>query len=314
METLLRNKEHIFRIKEKVENLDPSLFTHYCIENRQIDDETISIVMTSSNRSRQVLFTLKTIADSAVSNAQIIIVDDSDGDPMDIETLKNKTYPFNLDLIKIKRENKNWHNPLVNYNIGFKFIKGCQVIIQNAEVCHIGDVLAFVKNTVIEDDKYYVFDVKASLNYQTNNEIYNSDTSTIEIYNKNLFDIWYNHTIHRLCNYHFLSALNRSTFEKVKQFGYDCTMGSCYDDDEFLLKIISKEISIKNVINDQCKVGGLHLYHGNSPKTWDRGVELNDKLFLKKKFIYERFGVYCDATKNVEDFDRKYINLTNALF
>uniref|UniRef100_A0A6C0HC30 Glycosyltransferase 2-like domain-containing protein n=1 Tax=viral metagenome TaxID=1070528 RepID=A0A6C0HC30_9ZZZZ len=310
METLLRNKDHIFRIKERVENLDPSLFEHYCIQNREIDDETISIVMTSSNRSKQTLFTLKTIADSVVRNIQVIIVDDSDSDPLDVETIKNNAYLFNLDIVKIKRENKDWHNPLVNYNIGFKFIKGSKVIIQNAEVCHIGDVLQFV-NQGISDDNYYVFDVNASLNYETNETIYNSNTKNTDIYKLDLFWLWYQ-SVSNNRKYHFLTSMTTNTFNKIKEFNYDYTMGASYDDNDFVLKIISKNVNIINVFNNEHNIGGIHLYHGMSPEMWDKGVEDNVELFNKKKRIYDSIGIYVDATENIEEFDRKYENLRNA--
>ena len=310
METLLRCKDHIFKIKDRVKNLEPSLFTHYKIENREIDSETISIVMTSSNRTKQTLFTLKTIADSVVNNIQVIIVDDSDSDPLDVETIKNINYPFNLDIIKIKRENKDWHNPLVNYNIGFKFIKGGKVIIQNAEVCHIGDVLQFIKNYVVNNN-YYVFDVNASLNYETNEKIYNSNTKSIEIYNNPFYWQWYQ-SVSNNRKYHFLTSMSKETFDKIKEFNYDYTMGASYDDNDFLLKIISKNINTVNVFHNLSCVGGIHLYHGMSPEMWDKGVESNESLFNKKQRIYNGVGIYVEATENIEEFDRKYHNLRIA--
>jgi hypothetical protein len=310
METLLRCKDHIFKIKERVENLDPSLFEHYCIQNREIDDDTISIVMTSSNRTKQTLFTLKTIADSAISNVQVIIVDDSDSDPLVVETIKNNAYLFNLDIVKIKRENKDWHNPLVNYNIGFKFIKGGKVIIQNAEVCHIGDVLQFV-NQGISDDNYYLFDVNASLNYETNETIYNSNTKNIEIYNQPLFWMWYQSASNNR-KYHFLTSMTINTFNKIKEFSYDCAMGASYDDNDLVIKILSKNIKFVNIFHNEHNVGGIHLYHGMSPDMWNQGVEFNECLFNKKQRIYDSIGIYVDATENIEEFDWKYENLRNA--
>ena len=122
MQTLLSNKKSILEIKEKVENLDSSLFIHYNYPNIPIYDDTISIVMTSSNRSKQVYFTLKTIEKCSFKNIHVIIVDDSNIDPIK-EDVINK-FAFHIDLIFIRNENKNWVNPVVNYNIGFKFIKG----------------------------------------------------------------------------------------------------------------------------------------------------------------------------------------------
>jgi hypothetical protein len=312
MQTLLNNKDRIFDIKKDVENKDPTLYSHFCIDNNKlIDQETISIIMTSSNRSKQVYFTLKTISNSLYKNIQIILVDDSNTDPIDINILKKNSYEFYIDFIKINRENKNWHNPLVNYNIGFKFIQGGKIIIQNSEVCHIGDIIQFVNSSFITNNNYYVFDVKASANYDNNEIIYNSDISTIDIYCKNLFSLWYQSA----CNnrkYHFLTSMTTETFKKINSFSYDYTMGSSYDDDDFLLKIISKKINIINIFHNEYNIGGIHLYHGISTNMWDREVELNNNLFDKKTKIYNSIGIYVDATEKIEDFERKYQNLINA--
>ena len=77
MQTLIVNKDTIIEIREKVESFDSSLFTHYNIPNIPIYDDTISIVMTSSNRSKQVYYTLKTIEKCSFKNIHLIIVDDS---------------------------------------------------------------------------------------------------------------------------------------------------------------------------------------------------------------------------------------------
>jgi len=58
-------------------------------------------------------------------------------------------------------------NPVVNYNIGFKFIKGNTIVIQNAEVCYVGDPLSNIYN-LLENDKYYVFDVNTIIDYESN--------------------------------------------------------------------------------------------------------------------------------------------------
>lgn len=310
METLFKNKNHIFDIINKVNTCDKTLYSYYNINNYIIDNNTISIVMTASNRSKQVYFTLKTFANSVYKNIQVIIVDDSNIDAIDIEKLSTNNYPFNIVLIKINRANKSWHNPLVNYNIGFKFIKGGKVIIQNAEVCHIGDVLSFV-NKNITDDNYYVLDVKASLDFNTNEQIYNKNTDECSIFNENLFLYWYQSEHQHNRNLHFLTALTIETFNKIKCFNYDYSMGSWYDDDDFLLKIISKGIKIINVYHDKHLIGGIHLYHQLATSSWDCGVESNAILFSKKQHIYNLTGIYIDVTENIEEFEEKYNKLAN---
>ena len=96
-------------------------------------------------------------------------MDDSDNDRVSSEKLKE--YNIHIDLLRIKKERKNWANPCVNYNIAFEYVKGSKVIIQNAEVCHVGDVLNYVKNNIV-DDKYFVFDVRSSSSFEINESIY----------------------------------------------------------------------------------------------------------------------------------------------
>lgn len=310
METLLKNKDNIFDIKQKVRDLDPSMFFHYCINgNNIIDDKTISVVMTSSNRSKQTLFTLKTIASSNIKNVQVVIVDDSDTDPLTVDLLS--TFTFYIDFIKINRENKTWHNPAVNYNIGFQYIKGGKVMIQNAEVCHIGDVLQLVNYSCV-DNKYYVFDVKSSKGYEANEEIYKSDVIAVDIYNKDLYNGWYQ-SESRNAFFHFLSAMQRSTFDKIKEFSYDCIFGSAYDDDIFLLKIIYNNVTLVNMFHNKYLVGGLHLFHGNSAN-WDSMVESNKILFDNKKRIYDATGEYIEICDNIEEFDNKYNAVNTGVF
>ena len=149
MQSLLANKKNILKLIDKVENFDNSLFAHYNIPNITIYDDTISIIMTSCNRSKQVYYTLKTIEKCTFKNIQVILVDDSDIDPIKKEELDK--YPFYIDFIVIKKENKNWINPVINYNIGFKFIKGGNIILQNAEVCHVGDVISYIQPLFCDD-------------------------------------------------------------------------------------------------------------------------------------------------------------------
>lgn len=232
MNNLLKYKDQIFEIKRKVESKDPSLFSYSSIKNNTIDENTISIVMTSSNRSKQTYFTLKSFLNSEFKNLQIIIVDDSDIDPISIDIIKEQNYPYTIELIKINRENKNWHNPLVNYNLGFQFIQGGKVIIQNAEVCHVGCVIDAI-NTRIQNNSYYVFDVKACLDFESNEVIYNKGVSSVDIYKENIYKGWYQSSHENNRGFHFLTAMKRDVFDNIKNFSYDCTMGSSWDDDDF---------------------------------------------------------------------------------
>jgi hypothetical protein len=292
MENLNNNRNKILEIREKVNNLDNSLFNHYVINNYEINNNAVSIVMTASNRSKQTYFTLQSMLKSKCKNIQIIIVDDSDIDPININILKN--YPYYIDLIVIKRENKNWINPVVNYNIGFKFIKGDNIVIQNAEVCHVGDPLHYIY-TEMKENNYYVFDVISSSSFENNEEIYKSDITNIDIYNNPYFGIWYQNTVHSNRNFHFFTSLKLETFNLIKEFSYDYALGIDYDDNDFVLKIDSKFINIINLPNFTYNVGGIHLYHKVSYECWASGVISNENIFRYKQKYYEDNKKYINC-------------------
>ena len=94
MDSLLFYKNLILDLKLKVENNHGDLYNHINISNHEIGPETISIIMTSHNRSCQVYFTLQTIAKSVIKDVHIVLVDDSTTDPIDINILYN--FPFNF--------------------------------------------------------------------------------------------------------------------------------------------------------------------------------------------------------------------------
>jgi hypothetical protein len=313
MQSLMANKDKIFEIKRKVEEKDASLGDHVEIQNIPITELTISIVMTACNRSKQTYFTLQTIQNSSHKAIQVIIIDDSDADPITKEELEK--YPFYIDFISIKRQNKNWINPVVNYNIGFQYIKGTKIIIQNAEVCHIGDVLAYMSSQIIPEH-YYICDVRASKSIQTNDIIYQYNTNNIDIYNSHeLFNMWYQGR-NRIVNYHFLSGMTIDTFNKIKNFSYDYSMGISYDDDDFLLKIIANKIKIINLFYDKYNFGGIHLWHNSNIKKIRKKIETNQNIFNKKTQNYEEIGEYIEIINNIPEkikIEKLDIELNNKI-
>jgi len=283
------NRKLILKLKYQVENKNKSLYIHHIIDNHSINDNTISIVMTAHNRSKQVYFALQTISKSSFKDVHIVLVDDSTFDPIDLNIINN--FQFYIDLIQINRQYKNWKNPCVNYNIGFQYVKGSKVVIQNSEVCHVGDVLSLIEK-IVTDNNYYVFDVKASLNFETNDLIYNEDLSNTTIYQKeNLFNLWYQSASNNR-NYHFLTACTMETFKRIDGFSYDYSMGINYDDDDLVLKIKSLNIPIINIFQNEYNVGGIHLYHGSSGMNTD--IDSNEQLFNHKMNIYNETANYID--------------------
>ena len=98
------------------------------------------------------------------------------------------------------------------------------------------------------------------------------------------------------------------TFNKIKRFSYDYAFGVDYDDNDFLLKIISKNIIIKNLFYDKYYLGGIHLFH----KLFNRGnIESNKKFIFKKNDVMLKSGEYIDITENIDLFNEKYNIILN---
>lgn len=290
IETLLSNRQKIAYIKR---NLKTGIFyQHTRIQKQTLTPETVSIVMTSSNRSKQTYYTLSTISRDTYKDVQVILVEDSTTDPINLETLKN--YPFTIDFIRILPDKKIWGNPCINYNIGFQFIEGGKVIIQNAEVCHVGNLVEYVHTSVV-DNSYVVFDVKTTEGLQYNDILYSTPIIDINVYsNKLIFsgESWYQSAIYRNLRYHFLTAVTRETFNKIGGFSYDYTVGNAYDDNDLVLKIDSLGIKTTSAAHTDIKCGGVHLYHTPSEIAWGGKLPLNDLVFEEKKKHYEKTGTY----------------------
>jgi hypothetical protein len=96
--------------------------------------------------------------------------------------------------------------------------------------------------------------------------------------------------------------MTKNTFDTIKCFSYDYSLGYAWDDDDFLLRIISKNINIINIFNDKYNIGGIHLYHNVENKPT---IQHNQSLYNLKKNIHDSIGEYIDFTEDIEDFYNK---------
>lgn len=267
---LLSNHSNYIKIKDMLDLIYPlssnnpnvDIYTRTIIgDDKILGEKTISIVMTCCNRSEQTYYTLSTIKKSFYKNVQVILVDDSNIDLIDVSKLES----FGLYIDYIHIHSKYWLNPCINYNIGFKYIRGGKIIIQNAEVCHIDDVINFVANNLV-DEIYDVFNVMSLPNIEANKKLYLIDP-IYSNYNQ-LIGLsfgsgipWYQHHQHRNLCYHFLTAITRNTFDKVGGFDIDFAFGIEYDDNQLLMSIKIAGIELKNVVYP---VMGIHQWHARS--------------------------------------------------
>ncbi len=300
---LINNLEIIHKAKKFIDELDTNYFDLKILNN--IENINTSIVMTTYNRSSQTYFTLKSIKN--FENVQIILVDDSNKDFLDLNILQ-KT---GICIYYIKIKNKFWFNPCVNYNLGFKFIKGEYIIIQNSEVCHVGNIVKLI-NENLEENQYFVFDVIALKDSESNKELHSIKDLKYDNYEKicSMMKMWYQHYEFNNRCLHFLTSMKRKTFEKIFCFDYDFCMGSCYDDDEFIFRIINQNINVFCIPNDKVEVFGIHQWHVSATSDWDRKMPMNNELlYFKKKYFEKNKNYFYSTNYNIEDSYKNIINL-----
>lgn len=167
----------------KLKNSSPCEFLNY--------QTKISIVMTCVNRKTQLVETLKSFSQYLIKyNFEVIIVDD--GSDISVENIKETFFEFDIKVITIPKKDKKGLNGTIAYNIGFQHATGDIIVIQNAEIIHIGNVLENVLKYVY-DDNYVVFSVFNSPNYEYNDLLYEKlNAKDCNIYNDFLEKIDYN--------------------------------------------------------------------------------------------------------------------------
>lgn len=267
-------------------------FVHMTIYNPiDINSSFVTIVMTTYNRKIQTLFTLKSFTRSNRNDKIIVIlVDDSTEGYLNEEELTQ--FPFQITYITIENHKKMWIDPCINYNIGFNEIKTDYVIIQNAEVCHVGDVIDFVPKNLTSEN-YIVFDVCALPSAQSNEILHLVTNSSKNLYYDTILFLmtqnysWYQHTVHRNANFHFLTAISHTNLEKLKGFDSRFALGMCYDDDEFIHRICHDlKLKIHNVPHDINELIGIHQWHTTGINSYNEDyVDINRRLYNEMKKI-----------------------------
>lgn len=298
----LNNLDKLVRAQKVIDDLPPEYVVHHCVNPIVPDDNTISIVMTTYNRPEQTKYTLSTINQSGFKNVQIIIIDDYTVDQY------NDLARFGLHIDYIRIRNKFWVNPCVNYNIGFRFIKGTKVIIQNAEVCHINDCINYV-STKLQPNQYMVFDVLA-LSAEQSETMRKSLIPNYYVV-ANYSASWYQHHTIRNKNYHFLAAMNIDSLKKIGGFDPDYCCGTCYDDDDFVFKIEKNNIEIVNVVSEHTGIMGIHQFH--APNGAHEVKLLNTDLLELKKQYFFTYGIHANFTKSFDDPNNKFPHIGKVL-
>lgn len=261
----------------------------------------ISICMAYFNRKKQLYKTIESINESSIKDYEIIIVDDASEEIHQLNLNELKTMSNgNIILFRINKNKKTWYNSCIAYNIAFSVASGDQIIIQNPETFHMGDILLKVKSALTLNN-YYTFHTIA-LNEDTTNRLY--EISSIKniaefmqpIINStnyvkpghNPYDgniIWYNHKTYRPNHYHFISAIMKDDLYKLGGFDERYQYDHSWDDNELLIRIDRLQLK-KHFIDNPL---AIHLYHPRfytaSPYNGQRNLALYHNTTLHETNI-----------------------------
>lgn len=198
----------------------------------------ISVVMAYHNRLSLLRRTLKSISKSSVTNVEIIIVDDfSDND--DRASLIIDEFPrLNVTVIEMSTVAplKDYRNPCVPFNVGFRHATGSKVVLQNPECYHVGDVLHSVDEK-LTNHNYLTFHC-FSANVHENAMLDNGNSEALlDSRIRAGSDRWYNHQTINPTGYHFTAAITKDNLTKLNGFDETFAQGHGYDDNEFLYRV-----------------------------------------------------------------------------
>lgn len=231
----------------------------------------VSVVATYYNRRELLINTLNSI--NTDKEFEFIVVDDASDDNNKIEDLEEK-YSF-LKVIRLEKEHKNHINPCVPFNIGFKKAKYENIILQNAECYHVGDIIGYVLENLTQDN-YLTFSCYSLSEEQT--EKMKQETPTL-INKGATYDgesSWYNHIIYRPVYYHFCSAITKKNLiDNLGGFDEKYKDGIGYDDNELLSRI--DRLGLNKKMIDYPFV--YHQWHYTNPNNNPILMDKNRKLF-----------------------------------
>ena len=220
MDILLKNYNNIIKCKKIVQTLDPEYIKHNVINPKNLDLNTISIILISEE-AEHFYTNLILISHSSYKNLQIILINDCETCTLD----ENILCGYNLHIECVTIKNKFWVNNSLNYNIGFKYVKGYKIILQNETSFINWPILVTYINDNLHEELYLMINKK-----ENNDQI------------------------------PLLTAIKTSTLVKtIKNYDYDFSMGYGWHDKYIIYKMEAQNIKIINLINDDFFIGKINM-------------------------------------------------------
>lgn len=255
----------------------------------------ISIVMAYYNRKRLLFKTLQSIEQSAVSEREVIIVDDGSRGDERVEDLTEKF--TNVRVVRIDPSTKKHTNSCIPYNIGFDASSGDVVIVQNPECVHVGDILTHTLENLGEGRylSYATYSAdpgitmairKVSVGSPADLQIIRQVSNPVsKATGADGTAGWYNHSTYKPRGYHFCSAIRRSDLTELGGFDERFAHGMAFDDDEFLMRIKRYGLDVR-IVDDPFVI---HQFHGTGDY-WRTHQDLVHRNALLHRVVQKETG------------------------
>lgn len=215
----------------------------------------ISIIIQYYNRKLLLYNTIDSISKSASFNGdtELLVIDDASDSEHSISDI-NQVYPnFNIKLITFTKEEKYWSCPVIPINKGIASATGDVIIIQGAEIYHMGDILKDIENRVAPNN-YLVYASYALPKGVTVHD----NISKYHIACRVLDDGgWYQHSIYNNRKYNFCTAILRDDLLDMGGFDERYAYGTSYGDDDFILRVDRKGMNVITIDDPYT----YHQYH-----------------------------------------------------
>lgn len=286
--------------------------TDAIVEKQRMSVKTtlgISVVIAAYNRKAQLPVTLKSLGESAHPNFEVIIVDDaSDEDQAVKDFIIPSEYDFDVKIITVSEQEKTWVNPSVAYNIGIRYATKEVILLQNAEVMHIGDVLAFTAENIQPRD-WLTFNCYG-LNRKSTEDVYRGQKLSFDDVLKlnqriggnsvarDDVDGWLNHFELHFVAYHYCGAIYREDVMRDLDGGFSKEFENLIggDDDHFVKRLIHLGYNFKVSTFRADSPFVVHLHHekSESVKQWSKAKYEATKVELYRSLLKWGFAPEVD--------------------
>lgn len=261
---------------------------------KEIDKPTISILITTFNRTNLLKYNLESLSKQNLDNFEyeIIILDEG----KQTEEIDNLLLNYNnIKYINtgITKKDNEWRCPSFAINIGLKQAKGDYIILMCAEIYSIDNTIEELIRPLLNGDKYLTIPINA----------YDDDKTTLNSLDKKE-NIKINQDKKLNTYIPFIMGMKKEEIIKIGGYDEDFT-GIGYDDNDII-----ERLKLNGNVHLQVNCSAIHLWHerfsydDNSPVK--KRIEYNREIFEKRKGTVTRneskeWGVLNKTIINVDE-------------